>query len=138
MPGLNATMGSYETLIASGDLALITDQDLKVRLARLSASVDEESSLLTYFREFGLRNREVTRDAVLLIPNKDRTDTNLRVDFDSIKDDYRILLIVADQRRTHQIFGEVRTGLAQQFADVAARIDTVLGDATGAGAEAPE
>jgi len=128
MPGLSATMGGYETLIASGDLALITDHELKASLARLRASVDEESSLLAYFREFGLLNREATRDAVLLIPNEDRTDSNLRVDFDSIKDDYRILLIVADQRRTHQIFSEVRRGLADQFTEVAARIETLLGE----------
>ncbi|MDH3621787.1 MAG: hypothetical protein OER91_12900 [Gammaproteobacteria bacterium] len=126
MPGINATMGAYETLIASGDLTLLTDQHLKARLAQLSANVDDEANLLQYFREMVLRNQQLTRDHVLLVPNEDRTDSNLRVDFDGIKNDYRILLVVADQRRTHQIFGRARRGLADEFADTAAYIGALI------------
>ncbi len=125
LPSASTTMGGYDMLIASGDLALITDDALKLRIARLSADLDEESSLLAYFREFSLSNRELTREVVLLVPNDDRTDANLTVDFAAVKNDPLMLLIVADQRRSHQIFGAARRELAQEFSDLATYIDTL-------------
>jgi hypothetical protein len=126
LPSVNATMGGYDTVIASGDLAILTDHELKSRLAQLSANIDEESGMTDYFRDIYLLNREHTRDAVLLVPNDDRTDTNLRVNFDAIKNDFGLLLIVADQRRSNQIFGAARRGLANEFSEVAAYIETLL------------
>jgi len=126
LPSVSATMGGYDTLIAGGDLALISDQGLKLRLAQLNADIDGESSLMDYFREFNLINRELTRDVVLLVPNEGRTDTNLRVDFAAVKNDFRMILIVADQRRSHQIIGAARRSLADDFSEVAAYIETLL------------
>jgi hypothetical protein len=128
LPPINAAMAGYENMIAGGDLALITDQSLKLQLAGLRANIDAESSLMEYFREGNLINKNRTDEVVLLVPNEDRTDTNLRVDFATVKNDYRMLLIVADQRRTHQIFGAARRELADEFSGIASHIETLLRD----------
>ena len=69
---------------------------------------------------------ELTRDVVLLVPNKDRTDTILQVDFDVVKNDYRMLTVVADQRRKHQIIGAARRSLANNFSEAQAYVETLM------------
>jgi len=126
LPSTSATMGGYAAVIATGDLALLTDQKLKSRLARLSSEVAAEMSLTSYFRDLNQINMELTRDVVLLVPNKDRTNTTLRVDFDVVKNDYRMLTVVADQHRKHQIIGAARRGLADSFSETATYIESLI------------
>ncbi len=126
LPSISASMGGYDAVIASGDLALITDQELKSRMIELSSSLDEEISLTGYFRDLNQLNMELTRDVVLLVPNHDRTDTILQVDFDVVKNDYRMLTVVADQRRKHQIIGAFRREIADDFSEAAAYIETLI------------
>ena len=126
LPSISATMGGYNAVIATGDLALITDQELKSRLVQLSTEIDAETSLTSYFRDLNQVNMELTRDVVLLMPNDDRTDTTLQVDFDVVKSDFRMLTVVADQRRKHQIIGAARRSLANNFSEAAAYIETLI------------
>ena len=126
LPSISATMGGYDALISTGDLALITDQELKSKLVQLSSMLDAEMSLTNYFRDLNQLNMELTRDVVLLVPNDERTNTRLQVDFDVIKTDYRMLTVVADQRRKHQIIGAARRGLADGFSEAAAHIETLI------------
>ena len=88
--------------------------------------LDAEMSLTNYFRDLNQLNMELTRDVVLLVPNDERTDTRLQVDFDVIKSDYRMLTVVADQRRKHQIIGAARRGLVDGFSEAAAHIETLI------------
>ena len=125
LPSTSATMGGYDAVIATGDLALITDQKLKSRLVQLSSEVAAEMSLTNYFRDLNQINMELTRDVVLLVPNDDRTDITLRVDFDVVKNDYRMMTVVADQHRKHQIIGAARRGLADSFSETAAYIESL-------------
>lgn len=125
LPSISASMGGYDAVIASGDLALISDQELKNRLVNLSSELDSEISLMNYFRDMNNINAELTRDVVLLVPNSDRSDVNLRVDFDVVKEDYRMLTVVAGQQRTHRIFSDARRHLAENFADTAAYIESI-------------
>jgi len=113
-------------VIAAGDLALITDQNLKSRLVQLSSQVAAEMSLTNYFRDLNQINMELTRDVVLLVPNKERTNTTLRVDFDVVKNDYRMMTVVADQHRKHQIIGAARRSLADSFSDTASYIESLI------------
>ena len=126
LPSISASMGGYDAVIASGDLALITDQELKSRMIELSSSLDEEISLTGYFRDLNQLNVELTRDVVLLVPNHDRTDTILQIDFDVVKNDYRMLAVVADQKRKHQIIGAARRDIADDFSETAAYIETLI------------
>ncbi len=126
LPSISATMGGYDTVIATGDLALITDQELKSRLVQLRSDLDAEMSLMNYFRDLNQNNMELTRDVVLLVPNDDRTDAMLQVDFDVVKNDYRMLTVVADQRRKHQIIGAARRSLADNFSGAAAYVETLM------------
>ncbi len=126
LPSTSATMGGYDAVIASGDLVLITDQKLKSRLVQLSSEVAAEMSLTNYFRDLNQINMELTRDVVLLVPNDDRTDTTLKVDFDVVKNDYRMMTVVADQHRKHQIIGAARRSLADSFTETAAYIESLI------------
>jgi hypothetical protein len=62
----------------------------------------------------------------LLVPNHDRTDTILQIDFDVVKNDYRMLAVVADQKRKHQIIGAARRDIADDFSETAAYIETLI------------
>jgi hypothetical protein len=126
LPSISASMGGYDSVIATGDLALITDQELKSRLIQLSSELDAEINLTSYFRDLNQINMELTRDVVLLVPNKDRTDTTLKVDFDVVKNDYRMLTVVADQHRKHQIIGAARRSLANNFSEAKAYVETLM------------
>jgi hypothetical protein len=126
LPSISATMGGYDAVIATGDLALITDQKLKSRLVQLSSELASEMSLTNYFRDLNQINMKLTRDVVLLVPNEDRTDTTLRVDFAVVKNDYRMLTVVADQHRKHQIIGAARRSLADNFSETAAYIESLI------------
>ena len=126
LPPLGATMGGYDAMIASGDFALIQDQKLKSMLVQLHADLEAEASLLNYFRDLNQHGMELTRDIVLVVPNDDRSNAQLQVDFEAVKKDLRILTIVAGQRRNHQIFQNFRQDIAVAFADTRAHIGQLL------------
>ena len=127
LPPLGATMGGYDAMIASGDFALIQDQTLKSMLVQLHADLEAEASLLNYFRDLNQHSMDLTRDIVLVVPNDDRSNAQLQVDFEVVKNDLRILTIVAGQRRNHQIFQNFRQDIAIGFADTSAHIEQLLG-----------
>ena len=126
LPSISATMGGYDAVIATGDFALITNQELKTRLVQLTTEINAESSLTSYWGDLNQINMQLTRDVVLLVPNDDRTETELQVDFDVVKNDYRMLTVVADQRRKHQIIGGARRSLSNDFSEAATFVETLL------------
>ena len=126
LPPLGATMGGYDAMIGSGDLALIQSQTLKAKLVSLNANLDAEQSLLDYFRNNNVLDMQTVKDLVQVVPNEDRTDAVLQVDFDAAKDDFRILTIVSSQRRNHQLFGRVRRDLAAEFEETSTQIKQLL------------
>lgn len=129
LPPLGATMGGYDAMIGSGDFGLIQDQKLKSMLVKLDADLEAERSLLNYFRD---KNNSQTvqpaLDLILVVPNDDRSNASLQVDFLSAKDDVRILTIGSGQRRNHQIFKRFRGDLAAGFEDASAHIRLILGE----------
>jgi hypothetical protein len=129
LPPLGATMGGYDALIASGDFALIQDQELRSMLVELNAHLEAERSLLGYFRDMNnTQSTQPARDLILVVPTEDRSDARLRVNFAAAKDDLRILTIVSGQRRNHQVFEGFRRGIASDFENVSSRINQLLGE----------
>lgn len=129
LPPLGATMGGYDALIGSGDFALIRNQKLKSMLVNLDAELKAERSLLNYFRDMNnTQSIQPANDLILVVPNDERTDAMLRVDFAAAKDDPRILTIVAGQRRNHQIFERLRRDLANSFVETSTHIRQLLDD----------
>ncbi len=126
VPAMSVTMGGYDALIAAGDLALISDEDLKAKLVALNTKLEGIENLADYFRDLNQLNIEMTRDVVVLVPNEDKTDLELFVDFEAVKSDYRLITVVADQQRKHRIIGEGRRELAGEFCDAAVYIETLL------------
>jgi len=127
LPPLGATMGGYDALIASGDFALIQDQKLRSMLVNLNADLEAERSLLSYFRDMNnSQSIQPAFDLILVVPTDDRSDARLRVDFAAAKDDFRILTIVAGQRRNHQVFGGFRRSIATSFESVSNHIKQLL------------
>jgi hypothetical protein len=127
LPPMGATMGIYEAMVASADLALIRDQELKSRLVSLDAGLDAQASLLDYFRSFNQGDIGLTRHLALVVPNEARTGSALVVDFSAVVDDQLALTIVAGQERTQRLFADVRGDLAQEFRECAELIDSQLG-----------
>lgn len=127
LPPLGATMGGYEALIASGDFALIQDQELRSMLVNLNAELEAERSLLSYFRDMNnSRSIQPALDLIMVVPTNGRTEARLQVDFAAAKDDFRILTIVAGQRRNHQLFGGYRRSIATSFESVSNYIEQLL------------
>ena len=129
LPPLGATMGGYDSLIASGDFALIQDPELRSMLVKLDADLEAERSLLSYFRDMNnSRSIQPALDLVLVVPNDDRSDARLQVDFVAAKDDLRILTIVSGQRRNHQVFEGFRRSIGTSFESASNHIKQHLGE----------
>lgn len=126
LPPLGATMGGYEAMMASGDFTIIQDHELKSMLVQVRAELEAEASLLNYFRDLNQHGMALTRDIALVVPNADRSDAEIYVDFEAAENDFRILTIVAGQRRNHQLFQNVRQNLAERFAETRAHIGQLL------------
>lgn len=129
LPPLGATMGGYDALIGSGDFGLIRDQKLRSMLVRLDADLDAERSLLNYFRDMNnAQSIQPAKELILVVPNDERTEAVLRVDFGAAKNDPRILTIVSGQRRNHEVFEGFRRDLADSFEETSTHIRQLLAE----------
>ena len=108
MPPLGATMGSFDAVVASGDFALIRDPALKSLLVQLNSDLKAEESMLAFFRDSSQSASSHTSGFATVKPNEDRSDANLQLNFDVIVNDPLALTIISGQKRTHQIFQQVR------------------------------
>lgn len=80
-----------------------------------------------YFRDIdNSQSVQPAQNLITVVPNEDRSDARLRVDFAAAKDDYRILTIVAGQRRNHQIFERLRRDIAASFESTSNHIRHLL------------
>jgi hypothetical protein len=127
LPPLGATMGVYEAMKASADLALIRDQRIKSCLVSLDTGLEVEASLLNYFRDMSQADADLTRGLALVVANEDRSESSLRVDFSEVVEDRYALTVVAGQERTHNLFGEMRGELGERFTACRALIAEQLG-----------
>lgn len=126
MPPISVSMGTYRSLIATGDIGLIQDLQLKTLLIDLDSQLEFEKSMLDYFRQ--LNNIEIAyvRGLVSVQPNRDKTGTFIKVDFERFNIDKNLLTTVANQERNHLVFSRIRGDVAQKFNQVKIYIDETL------------
>jgi hypothetical protein len=128
LPPLGVTMGTYESMVATGDLGLIRDDRLKSMLIDLDAQIDAETSYLDYFRSQNALDFDYSKKYFPLVPNADRTDIVFLFDFDAISSDRETLGMLATHQRTHRLFSEFRLGIADAIAGARAHIGGLIGD----------
>ncbi|WP_394172167.1 hypothetical protein [Thalassotalea litorea] len=126
MPPISASMGTYKSLIATGDIGLIQDQELKSLLINLESKLEFEKSMLDYFRDMNMTNIEYVRGLVSVQPNPDRSGTFIKVDFERFRVDNYLLTVVASQERNHLVFSKIRGDVAQEFENVKTYIAKTL------------
>ncbi|TLU59937.1 hypothetical protein FE810_16480 [Thalassotalea litorea] len=126
MIGIIASMGTYKSLIATGDIGLIQDQELKTLLISLESKLEFERSMLDYFRDMNMTNIEYVRGLVSVQPNPDRSGTFIKVDFERFRVDNYLLTVVASQERNHLVFSKIRGDVAQEFDKVKTYIAKTL------------
>ena len=126
LPPLGIKMGTYESMIATGDFALLRDDRLRTMLIELDAQLEAEASLLDYFRAQNMRDFSYVRRYFPVVPNSDGTGTTFEFDFNDVSADPETLTIVATHQRTQQIFGEFRGEIAERFEAARAHIATLM------------
>jgi len=138
LPPLGVTMGAYESMIATGDFALVRDESLKAMLIDLDASLESEKSLLAYFRSMDQRDMDFARKHFAIVANEDRSGTRFAFDFDTIAADPLTLSILANQQRNHQLFRDSRQEIADGLIAAREHIGLLIGiDPTAVG-QGPE
>ncbi|WNC72740.1 hypothetical protein RGQ13_01800 [Thalassotalea psychrophila] len=131
MPPISASMGTYKSLIATGDIGLIQDQQLKTLLIDLESHLESEKSMLAYFRQMNDLEMNYVRGLVSVQPNHDNSGTFINVDFERFNTDKNLLTVVANQERSHLIFSRIRGGVAQKFDKVKSYIGKQLNKVEG-------
>jgi hypothetical protein len=128
LPPLGVTMGTYESMVATGDLGLIRDDRLKSMLIDLDAQIDAETSYLDYFRSQNALDFDYSKKYFPLVPNADRTDIVFLFDFDAISSDRETLGMLATHQRTHRLFSRIRLAVADSIAGAQTHIGEMIGD----------
>lgn len=126
MPPISVSMGTYKSLIATGDIRLIQDPQLKTQLIELDAMLENEISMLNYFRQLNITELEYVRGLVSVQANDDKSGTFIDVDLQRFKHDKHLLTTVANQERNHLVFSRIRSEIAQEFARVKTYIGEIL------------
>lgn len=132
LPPLGVTLGAYDSMMATGDFALIRDARLKAMLIELDASLESEASLLSYFRSMNQRDMDFARRHFPIVANEDRSGTRFAFDFDAISGDPMTLSILANQQRNHRLFRDSRQEIADGLVAAREHIGRLIGADTAA------
>ena len=116
-----------DAIIASGDFAILQDQDLKTSLVQIHATLKYEDIFLKEFRDDGKWPDAVTEKAVKMVPHPSGRGGQWVVDFDALKEYPRTLAILANSRRTHAIWQDQYLGLADKFTKLHHSVGQLLG-----------
>lgn len=125
LPPLRISMSTYHSLVATGDIALINDSELKALLFAVDAAVEAEKSYVDYFRQLNISDRDYSRGLVTLKPKIDNTGTTVHVDFERLLKDGNLLILLTNSKHTHSLFSQVREDLAKRFEKVKTYIDNM-------------
>jgi len=125
-PESGITTGGYDTLIASGDLSIISDPGLRSRMVRVHAGAKLEYRMIEIHASGG-RDGAGIRDAGYSIPHPSGRGIEWQVDFDVLAADRHSLGNLANQRRSHGIFKERYLSSAGEFTAMRGRIGEMLG-----------
>ena len=126
MPPLGVSLGAYESMVASGDIALIRDDELKSRLVSLDAALESEASLLNYFRNRNQQDIGFIDQHFRLVPNSDRSDITFSFDLGTLLDDPLAYSVIANQQRNHRVFHNFRREIAEELDSTRAHIGRLI------------
>ena len=127
LPPLGVSLGTYDSMIASGDIALIQDAELKSMLVRLEASLESENNLLGYFRLMNQSEQGFSQRHFRLVPNSDSSDVTFDFDFDRLLRDPEAFSVIASQQRNHRVFHGFRQDIADSLAEARTHIGNLIG-----------
>ena len=127
MPPLGVSLGAYESMVASGDIALIRNDELKSMLVRLDAALDSEASLLNYFRNRNQQDIEFIDRHFRLVPNNDRSDITFSYDLATLLNDPLAYSVIANQQRNHRVFHSFRRDIADELDSARDHIGKLIG-----------
>jgi len=123
-PGLHT--GGYDTLVASGDLSILRDLQLKTRLVELHADIATlrdtvEAFTGGYGREIGIPG------AVQAVPHPSGKGVFWSLDYEAVHDFPGSLGIVAIERRNHMMARDLYAEVADDCAELQAHIGGLIG-----------
>jgi hypothetical protein len=123
-PGLRT--GGYDTLVASGDLSVLRDLELKTRLVELHAEVATlRERVEAYTGGYG-RDIEIP-GAVRAIPHPSGKGVYWSLNYEAVRDFPGSLGIIAIERRNHMMTRDLYADVAGDCADLQAHIGGIIG-----------
>lgn len=125
-PPFPGTTGGYDSLLASGDFAILRDADLKSGLVRLDASLDAQRNWLAKLAENRAADDWLEQFTYAEPHPGGRGVLNV-VDFDGLRADRRSLGLMSNAARIHQMIADEYRFNAETFAALESRIAALLG-----------
>lgn len=131
IPPVNFAMGAYDSLLASGDFALLDDQELKNQLVDLAATVEFEKELRsTVVSAFSLP-RDYERRVVSAVPHPAGKGLLWQVDFDYMRDHADTFELIASMRYGHSAAAERMVLLRTKLEMLQERLEGILQSSVG-------
>jgi len=125
-PPAGLQTGAYDTLVASGDLALIRDPKLKTALVRLHSYYASYGDWIT---AFGAGESHDTMPTIALaVPHPSGRGISYELDFESVRNHADMLGALSNERRIHEMASEMYREGAAESAALLATIDAQLNE----------
>ena len=126
-PPATIQRAGYDTLIASGDLSILRDPDLRTRLVRLYSAFDGMPQRLRALIGDHSSDTPYSSEVVHAVPHPSGKGVLWKVDFESVRDNPATLGYLANQRRNHAIIGRMYADAASQAAELREYIGHLTG-----------
>lgn len=126
-PPFPGTTGGYDSLLASGDFAILRDADLKSRLVRLDASLGAHRDWVAKLAEYRAADDWLERFTYAEPHPGGRGVLNV-VDFDGLGADRSSLGLLSGAARIHQMLADQYRLYAETFAELEGLVAASLGD----------
>lgn len=127
-PPATIQRAGYDTLIASGDLSILQDPELRTRLVRLYSFFDGMPQRLKALLGDNSSNSPYSTGDVHAVPHPSGKGVLWKVDFESVKDNPATLGYLATERRNHALIGRMYADAAGQAEDLHEYIGHLIGE----------
>jgi hypothetical protein len=124
-PPVSLNTGGYDTMVASGDLAVISDQALKSNIVSIHSfysQVDQRVQSITS----GPGSDFPFSDAARALPHPSGQGLIFEVDYEWLRDNRRTLMDLSMERRNHTMVGEALQQAADESSSTSERIEEIL------------
>jgi hypothetical protein len=121
------TTGGYDAIIASGDFAILQDQELKFGLVKIYGVLDDIQRMSDLASKDNHLPTALREKVVMAVPHPSGKGIQWRVDFEVLKEYPGTLRILADQRTNHAMLRDGYRFLASGFAELRDLVGRLLG-----------